>query len=189
MEGNDSDLLSYIDLVNEYNDSLGYVDVQQLIVSVPCGKYYEIECDNGIRTLLSFVNDQFDVINLFAVEDTELSVCVENIEVHKESVIDVDDAATDCNSDSDSASEDESDCSDYDSEELEALAKLKSRVINEKLSDYMELNKFMTFKDIPKARTYLNLYSLCNGYSLQLKKSDTIRIRYVCVYVHLNSNF
>ncbi|KAK4364304.1 hypothetical protein RND71_015662 [Anisodus tanguticus] len=113
-------------IVNEYNNSLGYVGVQQLIVFVPSGKYYETEGDNGIRTLSSFVNDQFDVINLFVVEDSELSVDIENIEVHKESVIDVDDAATDCYFGSDSSSEDRSDCSDYDDEELEALAKAKN---------------------------------------------------------------
>ncbi|KAH0778504.1 hypothetical protein KY290_004931 [Solanum tuberosum] len=59
-EGYDSDLLSYIDITNEYINILGYVGVQQLLVSVPSGKYYEIEGDEGIRTLLSFVNDKFD---------------------------------------------------------------------------------------------------------------------------------
>ncbi|KAH0727839.1 hypothetical protein KY290_003562 [Solanum tuberosum] len=59
-EGYDSDLLSYIDITSEYINILGYVGVQQLVVSVPSGKYYEIEGDEGIRTLLSFVNDKFD---------------------------------------------------------------------------------------------------------------------------------
>ncbi|KAJ8559534.1 hypothetical protein K7X08_003592 [Anisodus acutangulus] len=86
--------------------------------------------DNGIRTLLSFVNDQFDVINLFAIEDSELAVDVENIGIHKETLIDVDDAATDCYSGSDSSSEDGSDCSDYVDEELEALAKEKNSAYN-----------------------------------------------------------
>jgi len=70
--------------------------VQQLIVFVPSGKYYEIEGDEGIMTLLSFVNDKFDVINLFVVEDCELDVDVENITKMLETVIVIDDVSTDC---------------------------------------------------------------------------------------------
>jgi len=95
-EGYDSDLLSYIDITNEYINILGYVGVQQLLVSVPSGKYYEIEGDEGIRTLLSFVNDKFDVINLFVVDDCELDVDVENITKMLETVVVIDDVSTDC---------------------------------------------------------------------------------------------
>ncbi|XP_060179076.1 uncharacterized protein LOC132609216 isoform X2 [Lycium barbarum] len=172
-EGYDPDLLSYIDIVNEYKNSLGFVGVQQLIVSVPSGKYYEIEGDDGIRTLLSFVNGEFDVINLFAVEDNELSVDVENIKVN--------DAATDCSSHgTDNGSNDGADESDYDSAQMEAFAKERNRTINAKLSNYKDLHKFMTFKGINEARRYMSLYALCHGYNFTLKKSDPLKVRYTC---------
>ncbi|KAH0644916.1 hypothetical protein KY284_032800 [Solanum tuberosum] len=55
--GYDSDLLSFIDNVNEYTTRFGFVGVQQLIVKGPCGRYYEIEGDIGIRKLLSLVSN------------------------------------------------------------------------------------------------------------------------------------
>ncbi|KAG5619703.1 hypothetical protein H5410_004921 [Solanum commersonii] len=50
--GYDPNLLSFIDIVNEYNNKFGYLGVQQLIVTVPFGNCYEIDGDNGIRQLL-----------------------------------------------------------------------------------------------------------------------------------------
>ncbi|WMV42347.1 hypothetical protein MTR67_035732 [Solanum verrucosum] len=128
-EGYDSDLLSFIDITNEYINLLGCVGVQQLIVSVLSGKYYEIEGDEGIRTLLSFVNDKFYVINLFVVEDCELDVDVENITKMLETVVVIDDISTDCTFDgSENDSDTSSDNSDYNSEELEVLAQARRRV-------------------------------------------------------------
>lgn len=183
-EGYDSDLLSFINIVNEYNGTLGFLGVQQLIVSFPSGKYYEIVGDQGIRTLLSYVNDKFDVINLFAVEDSELPIDIENIVRLKESVVEVDEAeseASDCNSnETDNYGGNESDYSDYDSEELVVLAKERKRIINDKLSKYKELHRFMTFKDIAKARRFISLHALANGYNLTIKKCDSKRFRVVC---------
>ncbi|MCD7447764.1 hypothetical protein HAX54_034749 [Datura stramonium] len=129
------------DIVNEYNGTLGFVGVQQLIVSISCEKLYEIVDDEGIRILLSLVNEKYDVINLFAVEDCDLDIDVENIVTHKvvedcdldidvenivrhkESVIQVDKVGSDCYSNgTDIDSKDVSDYYDYDSEELEFIA-------------------------------------------------------------------
>ncbi|KAH0682762.1 hypothetical protein KY290_021352 [Solanum tuberosum] len=41
-KGYDPDLISFIDLVNEYTDKLGFFGVQELIVLAPTGKYFEI---------------------------------------------------------------------------------------------------------------------------------------------------
>ncbi|KAG5624865.1 hypothetical protein H5410_010083 [Solanum commersonii] len=173
-EGYDSDLLSYIDITNEYINILGYVGVQQLLVSVPSGKYYEIEGDEGIRTLLSFVNDKFDVINLFVVD-------VENIIKMLETVVVIDDVSTDCTSDgTENDSDTFNDNSDYNSEELEVLALERRRVIDGSLCDYKDLHKSMTFKDIAEARRYISLHSLANGYNLTTKKSDRKKLRVVC---------
>ncbi|XP_049409139.1 uncharacterized protein LOC125872451 [Solanum stenotomum] len=160
---------------------LGYVGVQQLLVSVPSGKYYEIEGDEGIMTLLSFVNDKFNVINLFVVDDCELDVDVENIIKMLETEVVIDDVSTDCTSNgTENDSDTSNDNSDYNSEELEVLALERRRVIDGSLCDYKDLHKSMTFKDIAEARRYISLHSLANGYNLTTKKSDRKRLRVVC---------
>ncbi|MCD7466703.1 hypothetical protein HAX54_003655 [Datura stramonium] len=112
------------DIVNEFNGTLGYVGAQQLIVVVPSRKYYEIESDDGITTLLSFINKHCDVIILFVVEDGELDIDIDNIVQHKEIVLDVDEETTDCSSHGSNHGSDEgSDYSNYDSEEFEAFTK------------------------------------------------------------------
>ncbi|KAG5570004.1 hypothetical protein H5410_059770 [Solanum commersonii] len=123
-EGYDSDLLSYIDITNEYINILGYVGVQQLLVSIPSGKYYEIEGDEGIRTLF------------------ELDVDVENIIKMLETVVVIDDVFTDCTSDgTENDSDTSNDNSDYNSEKLEVLALERRRVIDGSLCDYKDLHK------------------------------------------------
>ncbi|KAG5587334.1 hypothetical protein H5410_047768, partial [Solanum commersonii] len=180
-EGYDFDLLSYIDITNEYINILGYVGVQQLIVSVPSEKYYEIEGDEGIRTLLSFVNDKFNVINLFVVEDSELDVDVENITKMLEIVIVIDDVSTDCTSDgTENNSDTSNDNYDYNSEELKVLAQEKRRVIDGSLCVYKNLHKSMTFKDIAEASRYITLHSLANGYNLTIKKVKTLKGEHKC---------
>ncbi|XP_070014756.1 uncharacterized protein [Nicotiana sylvestris] len=138
--------------------------------------------------LLSFI-DMFNIIDLFAVEDNELSVDDQNIVHHTESYLVVDEAASDCSSNSsNSNSEDDtndSDCnskdaSGYDSDRLEAIAKERKRVVADRLVEYKDIDKSMIFKDIPEARKFMNLYALANDYDLTLVKSDTIRVRYVC---------
>ncbi|MCE2055339.1 hypothetical protein HAX54_042433, partial [Datura stramonium] len=120
-EGFDSYLLSFIDIVTEYNVTLGFVGVQQLLVSVPCGKLYEIEDYEGIRTLLSL-----NIVRHKVIEECDLDVDVENIVRHKESVLEVDESDSDCYN-SDTGSEEVSNYSDYDSKELEFIDKERKR--------------------------------------------------------------
>ncbi|KAK6773858.1 hypothetical protein RDI58_029097 [Solanum bulbocastanum] len=81
-KGYDPDLISFIDLVNEYTDKLGFVGVQELIVLAPTGKYFEIIGDEGVRTLTYFISTDYKSIHLFATEDCELSVDVPDIVMH-----------------------------------------------------------------------------------------------------------
>ncbi|KAK4351261.1 hypothetical protein RND71_030574 [Anisodus tanguticus] len=119
MEGYDSDLLCFLDLVDQFKN-LGFIGVQQLVVTGPSGKYYEMKFDTGIRTLLYLVSDDFCVINLFVVDEFELGIDMTNIVHHSESYsIDVE-AGTDCDSANEalnSSSNDSSD-DDFDVEEL-----------------------------------------------------------------------
>ncbi|KAK6784501.1 hypothetical protein RDI58_017956 [Solanum bulbocastanum] len=78
-KGYDLDLISFIDLVNEYTDKLGFVGVQELIVLTPIGKYFEIIGDEEVRTLTFFISTDYKSIHLFAIEDCELSVDVLDI--------------------------------------------------------------------------------------------------------------
>ncbi|WMV49130.1 hypothetical protein MTR67_042515 [Solanum verrucosum] len=68
-KGYDPDLISFIDLVNEYINKLGFVGVQELIVLASTGKYFEIIGDEGVRTLTSFISIEYKSIHLFATED------------------------------------------------------------------------------------------------------------------------
>ncbi|OIT26970.1 hypothetical protein A4A49_29940 [Nicotiana attenuata] len=166
IKGFNSDQLSYNYLENEFTSKLGFTEVQQVIVNGPSGRYYEIESDQGVRSLLSLVSDQFNVIDFFVVDECELSINVHNIVQHIESNIIEFDVATDCSSDDSEEhgchSSNSSDNSDSESDSLERLHTQKERKISDKLTDYKELHKSMTFKDIPEARKFINMYSLSN---------------------------
>nr|XP_016470072.1 PREDICTED: uncharacterized protein LOC107792375 [Nicotiana tabacum] len=151
----------------------------------PSGRYYEIEIDESVRTLLSFVSDQFNIIDFFVVDECELSINVHNIVQHIESNIIELDVATDCSLDDSEEhgcqSSDSSDNSDSESDSLELLHTQKERKISDKLTEYKELHKSMTFKDILEARKFINLYSLANGYVLKQLKSCPQNLRYRCL--------
>ncbi|KAK4345779.1 hypothetical protein RND71_035955 [Anisodus tanguticus] len=89
------------DLVEEFISKLGYVGVQQLVVCGPSDRYYEVEDDVGIRTLLALVSDKFDVINIFVVDENELGFSVPNIVDHLEietATTEVVEVVSDCSS-------------------------------------------------------------------------------------------
>ncbi|XP_019244492.1 PREDICTED: uncharacterized protein LOC109224366 [Nicotiana attenuata] len=108
--------------------------------------------------------------------------CVPNIVNHTEAYISQVLVGTD-----DSSSEDEaedqagSDGLAYDSEELEQFEAQRKKYPSENLNEYKEIYKGMSFKNIPEARKFMNLYSLVNQKKLKLVKSDKIRVRYKCV--------
>nr|XP_009779792.1 PREDICTED: uncharacterized protein LOC104228936 [Nicotiana sylvestris] len=126
------------------------------------------------------------VLNVYAVDECEESVCVPNIVNHIEAYISQVLVGTD-----DSSSEDEDEDEDedqagsdglaYDSEELEQFEAQRNVHPRENLNEYKEIYKGISFKDIPEARKSMNLYSLVNQKKLKLLKSDKIRVRYKCV--------
>ena len=83
----DHDLLSFIDLGNEYTNKLGFVGVQELIVLASTRKYFEIIGDEGVRTLTSFISTEYKSIYLFATEDCELSIGIIDIVMHDRSFL------------------------------------------------------------------------------------------------------
>nr|XP_009757837.1 PREDICTED: uncharacterized protein LOC104210595 [Nicotiana sylvestris]XP_016486230.1 PREDICTED: uncharacterized protein LOC107806574 [Nicotiana tabacum] len=96
------------------------------------------------------------------------------------------DVATDCSLDDSEEhgcqSSDSSDNSDIESDSLERLHTQKERKISDKLTEYKELHNSMTFKNIPEARKFINMYSLANGYGLKQLKSFPQKLRYRCLY-------
>ncbi|KAG5620163.1 hypothetical protein H5410_005381 [Solanum commersonii] len=164
--GFNSDLLCFIDIVNEYTIRFEFVGIQQLIVTDSSGRYYEVERDIGIRQLLSLVYEEFlfyFIINAFVVKECGVYVSIPNIVQYVESFFSI---VTKVGTDySESESEVMHDTSEYDSEELEAIAIKKKREL--------ELYKGMSFKDIPEARQCIRLYGLAK----KIKDANTPSVR------------
>ncbi|KAK4343897.1 hypothetical protein RND71_036991 [Anisodus tanguticus] len=159
-----TDLLCFSDLVDQFKN-LGFIVVQQLVVTGPSWKYYEMEFDTGIRTLLYLVSGDFCVINLSVVDEFKLGIDVTNIVHHSESysidveaVTNYDSANEALNSSSDDSSDD-----DFDLEELELIRLQNKREIILKLEHFKTIYPKMSFKDTLEARMFMNLYALAEN--------------------------
>ncbi|KAG5619470.1 hypothetical protein H5410_019294, partial [Solanum commersonii] len=165
--------------------------VQQLIVTVPSGNYYEIDGDNGIRQLLYLVPEEFKVLNIYVVDEGEELIEVHNISQHSESYVETTEVRTD--GESDNESDDNHVEVKYDSDDLNKIAFQKNRIIDETLLDYKELCIDMSFKDIPEARLCINLDALVNKRNLKQLKSDPSGLRAyfdtVCKNYEVVNNF
>nr|XP_016457233.1 PREDICTED: uncharacterized protein LOC107781105 [Nicotiana tabacum] len=131
------------------------------------------------------VCSDYNVVDIFTVEDCELAVNVPDIlhygEDGGDDVALDHEAATDCSStDDEFDNESDSDSSEYDSDELDFISTQRSMSITKQLLDCKELDKNMSFKDISEARKCLKLYVMANKKEIVLKKSDTRRLRYDC---------
>ncbi|KAK4366714.1 hypothetical protein RND71_014594 [Anisodus tanguticus] len=152
-KGYDSDLLCFSDLVDQFKN-LGFLGVQQLVVTGQSGKYYEMKFNTGIRTLLYLVGTDCDSAN----ESLNCGSVNEAL-----------------NSSSNESSDD-----DFDVEELELNILQNRRDNTLKLEHFKIIYHGMSFKDILEARMFINLYSLAENKGLVLLKSDKFRVRYKC---------
>ncbi|OIT05317.1 hypothetical protein A4A49_65166 [Nicotiana attenuata] len=68
---------------------------------------------------------------------------------------------------------------EYDSEGLEVISKQRRRVVSDRLENFKELDKGMTFKDIVEARRVVNYYAIANGCQTMpiIKMLENIRIK------------
>ncbi|KAK4350900.1 hypothetical protein RND71_030213 [Anisodus tanguticus] len=170
--------LKFQNLVDQFKN-LGFIGVQQLVVTGPSGKYYEMKFDTGIRTLLYLVSDDFCVINLFVVDEFELGIDVSNI-VHHSASYSIDlEAGTSYDSVNEAlnSSFDDSSDDDFDLEELELIRLQNKKEITFKLEHFKIIYPGMYFKDTLKARMFMNLYALAENKGLVLLKSDKSRVR------------
>lgn len=64
--------MSYIDICKEFkSEKFGLIEVKQLLVIEPSGRYYVVVGEEGVRALHSLLSDQFYILNLFAVDKYE----------------------------------------------------------------------------------------------------------------------
>ncbi|WMV33215.1 hypothetical protein MTR67_026600 [Solanum verrucosum] len=81
----DPNLLSFIDIANEYTSKFGYLGVQQLMLLFPL-----------------LVSEEFKVLNIYVVDQGEESLEDHNISQHFESYVPTIDVGTNCESDNES---------------------------------------------------------------------------------------
>ncbi|OIT03611.1 hypothetical protein A4A49_14083 [Nicotiana attenuata] len=153
----DPDMLSYKDLCEEFTKELGFTEVKQLLVVGPSGRFYIIDGDDGIKALQCLVIGsiyRFKIINLFVVDELDSTVHTQSILHHTETfLVDVEAVSKnehvtgDYDFDVDAPSDVE-----YDFEGLEVISKQRRRVVSDRLENFKELDKGMTFKDIVEAR-------------------------------------
>ncbi|KAF3659192.1 hypothetical protein FXO38_12803 [Capsicum annuum] len=179
-EGYDVDLLSYIDITTVFIEKLDFKVVKQLLVTGPNGKYFLLKDDLSIRTLQSVLSSQFRVLQLFAVDEGEASVIAPNIFLFNQPSLNEEDIGIGTDAESEEEDKNEPVPSDYDSEELEFFRKEKHREVNDQLDIFLELEKSMCFKNLIEAKRVVSYYSIANKKGLQVDKSDTTRLRYVC---------
>nr|XP_016478417.1 PREDICTED: uncharacterized protein LOC107799782 [Nicotiana tabacum] len=122
------------------------------------------------------------IINLFVVDEVEATVLTQSILHHTETfhvdvevVFENEHIIRDYDFDVDASSDVE-----YDFEGLEVIIKQRRRVVNDRLENFKELDKGITFKDIVEARWVVNYYAIANGYGLKIEKTDPTRARYIC---------
>ncbi|KAH0700933.1 hypothetical protein KY284_015148 [Solanum tuberosum] len=160
----DPDLLSYIDICEEFHEKLGFSKVQQLLLKGPSGRHYLIEGDSGIRTIQTALSVRSSVLELFVVDEGDDVVPAIDISHNNEPYLVTIDAATEGETSKEEndenepylvtldvategeSSEEENDenepyPSDYNSEELESFRLEKKREVNDQLDNFKELEK------------------------------------------------
>jgi len=200
----DPDLLSYIDICEEFHEKLGFSKVQQLLLKGPSGRYYLIEGDSGIRTIQTALSVRSGVLELFAVDEGDDVVPAIDISHNNEPyLVTIDaategetseeendenepylvtlDAATEGESSEEENDENEPYPSDYNSEELESFRLEKKREVNDQLDNFKELEKGMSFKNLEEAKRVVSYYSIARKVALRVDKSDSVRVRYKCI--------
>lgn len=154
------------------SEKLGFIEVKQLLVIGPSGRYYVVVGDEGVRALQSLLSDQFYILNLFAVDKYEEDiVSVPNIiHFHETYSVNVE-PGTDCDSSEDDVDDNFLSSEEDDREErLEVFKKQRRLGITEKLEEYKVLEKGMSFKDLAEAKQVIDLYVVANKKGLQVKK-------------------
>jgi len=74
LSGYEANNVRFADVCEEFTKNLGFTKVNQLLVTGPCGRYYLVTDDDGMRTLQYLFSKKFRVINFFAVNSSDLSI-------------------------------------------------------------------------------------------------------------------
>ncbi|KAM3376012.1 hypothetical protein P3S68_014726 [Capsicum galapagoense] len=186
-----SDMIDYYMIEDEYIKNLGLVALKQLLVKGPCRKLFLVEGSEGIKILQTLLNEQFNVVHTFAVDDFEEPISAPTLIHHTEAHFIECEYGTDAESETDFDDNGESNDEKYNFEKLEVIKMQQNRKVNEKLYHYKELHLSMTFKDKKEAKRVVDLYAPANKKPLRVKQSDKTRLRYIredgCPFVILVS--
>ncbi|PHU14948.1 40S ribosomal protein S13 [Capsicum chinense] len=119
-------------------------------------------------------------LQLFAAVEGEASVVAPNIFLVNQPSLNEEEVGIGTDAESEEEDNNEPVLSDYDSEELKFFRKEKHGEVNDQLDMFLELEKGMCFKNLKEAKRVVNFYSIANKKGLQVDKSDTTRLRYMC---------
>ncbi|KAF3622621.1 hypothetical protein FXO38_31167 [Capsicum annuum] len=119
-------------------------------------------------------------LQLFAADEGEASFVAPNIFLVNQPSLNEEEVGIETDAESEEEDNNEPVLIDYDSEELEFFRKEKHREVNDQLDMFLELEKGMCFKNLKEAKRVVSFYSIANKKGLQVDKSDTTRLRYVC---------
>ncbi|KAF3678224.1 hypothetical protein FXO37_04494 [Capsicum annuum] len=119
-------------------------------------------------------------LQLFVADEGEASVVAPNIFLVNQPSLNEEKVGIGTDAESEEEDNNEPVLSDYNSEELEFFRKEKHGEVNDQLDMFLELEKGMFFKKLKEAKRVVDFYSIANKKGLQVDKSDTIRLRYVC---------
>ncbi|WMV33177.1 hypothetical protein MTR67_026562 [Solanum verrucosum] len=153
-------------VVEEGEDYVLALDISQLNEPYPITVDAVTNCDiNQLNeslpvTVDTVINDDINQLN---------EVCLVTI-----------DAVTDGESSEEEKGENEPFASDHDSDELEFFRREKKREVTEKLDNFLELEKGMSFKNLDEAKRIVSYYSIVRKRGLRVVKSDSTRLRYKC---------
>lgn len=131
-----SDMIDYYKIEDDYTKNLEFVAVKQLLVKGPCRKIFLVEGSEGIKILQSLLNEQFNVIHIFAVDDFEEPISAPTLFHHTEAYFIECEYETDAESETNSDDNGESNDEEYNSGKLEVIKMQQNIKLNEKLDHY-----------------------------------------------------
>ncbi|KAF3618331.1 hypothetical protein FXO38_33486 [Capsicum annuum] len=162
-----SDMIDYYMLEDEYIKNLGFVVVKQLLAKDPCRKHFLIEGSGGIKKLQSLLNEKFNVIHIFVVDDFEESVSTPTLMHHTKAHFIECEYETDAESKTDSNDNGESNDGKYNFKKLEVIKMQQNRKVNERIDHYKEFHFSMIFKDKKEAKRVVDQYAPANKKPLE----------------------
>ncbi|KAJ8531123.1 hypothetical protein K7X08_025854 [Anisodus acutangulus] len=127
-------MVTYKSLCEEFTKHCGFRVVKQLLVTGLSGRNYLVVDDVGIRTLRCLFSKEFNIVNLFVIDASELKVFAQNIAHHTEIFFIDFDVAYECEHTLGRSDKEKTDDSESDFTNLEGISKERKRVVADRQS-------------------------------------------------------